>query len=332
MKVKAGDTVKAGDPLYTLDTSDLQDTYGSALTTYTGSRELLDEQVRQARESYNNLQALFELGAVSQNQLDQAKLGLMQAENARTSTLTQMGLDDVWDALNNPTVTSPISGTIASVSITAGVSLAPNTAAVVVAEIGRPQVVVNVSETLQPSISVGDVVDVTIPSIGDETIQGTVASVASAVSQSSALYEVHIDLPKDLKVSIGMFARATFHTDSRTGTVLIPTESILTGEDGQQSVYVVDGDTAYQVKITTGLVNETQTEITSGLHGGEQLVTRGQSYLSDGAPVRVTNAPAVSTGDGSGDASSSAASSSAAAGSSAAASGAAADGAEGAKE
>ena len=118
--------------------------------------------------------------------------------------------------------------------------------------------------------------------------------------------------------------------------MLIPTESILTGEDGQQSVYIVDGDTAYQVKITTGLVNETQTEITSGLHGGEQLVTRGQSYLSDGAPVRVTNAPAVSTGDGSGDASSSAASSaassSAAAGSSAAASGAAADGAEGAKE
>ena len=115
--------------------------------------------------------------------------------------------------------------------------------------------------------------------------------------------------------------------------MLIPTESILTGEDGQQSVYIVDGDTAYQVKITTGLVNETQTEITSGLHGGEQLVTRGQSYLSDGAPVRVTNAPAVSAGDEGGDASSSAvASSSAAAGSSAAASGAAADGAEGAKE
>ena len=94
-------------------------------------------------------------------------------------------------------------------------------------------------------------------------------------------------------MSIGMFARATFRTDSRTGTVLIPTESILTGEDGQQSVYIVDGDTAYQIAITTGLVGEKDTEVTSGLHGGEQLVTRGQSYLSDGAPVRVTNAPAA---------------------------------------
>lgn len=336
VKVKAGDTVAAGDPLYTLDTSDLEDTYGSALTTYTSTRELLDEQVRQTQESYTNLQSLFELGAVSQNQLDQAKLGLMQAENTRKTTLNQMGLDDVWEVMNNPTVTAPISGTVSSVSVTAGVSVAPNTPTVVVSEIGRPQVVVNVSETLQPSISVGDAVDVSIPSIGSGTVQGTVASVASAVSQTSALYEVHIDLPKDLKVSIGMFAKAVFRTDSRIGTVLIPTESILTGEDGKQFVYIADGDTAYQVKITTGLVGETQTEITSGLHGGEQLVTRGQSYLSDGAPVRVTNAPADASNADASDASSSAASSSAAssaagAKTSAVSSGAASDGAEGAK-
>lgn len=290
--VKAGDTVAVGDPLYTLDTSDLQDTYGNALTTYTKSRELLDEQLRQAQESCDNLQALFELGAVSQNQLDQARLGLLQAENARASTLAQLNMDDVWEALNNPTVTAPIAGTVSSVGVTAGVTVAPSSAAVVVSEIGRPQVVVNVSETLQPIISVGDKVDVEIPSISG-TLEGTIASVASAVSPTSALYEVHIDLPEDTQVSIGMFARATFRTDSRTGTVLIPTESILTGEDGRQSVYIVDGGTAYQIAITTGLVGEKDTEVTSGLHGGEQLVTRGQSYLSDGAPVRVTNTPAA---------------------------------------
>lgn len=289
--VKAGDTVAAGDPLYTLDTADLRDTYGNALTTYTSSRELLEEQVRQTRESYENLQALFELGAVSQNQLDQAHLGLMQAENARVSTLAQLNMDDVWDALNDPVVRATIAGTVSSVSVTAGVDVAPNAAAVVVAEIGRPQVVVNVSESLQPLISVGDAVEIDIPSAGG-AVQGTIASVASAASQASALYEVHIDLPEDTQVSIGMFARATFRTDSREGTILIPTESILTGEDGCQTVYVVDGETAYEVEITTGLVGEKETEVTTGLHGGELLVTRGQSYLSDGAPVRVTNAPA----------------------------------------
>ncbi len=312
MTAKAGDAVAAGDALFTLDTADLRDTYGSALETYSGTRELLDEQVSQAREGYENLQALFALGAVSQNQVDQAKLGLLQAENARKSTLTQMGLDDVWDILNNPTVTAPIAGTVSSVSVTAGVAVGPGTVGAVISEIGRPQVVVNVSETLQPSIGVGDAVEISIPSVGESAVQGTVSSVASAASLPSALYEVHIDLPKDMKVSIGMFARATFRTDSRTGTVLIPTEAILTGEDGSQSVYVVDGDAAYQVNVTTGLVGEKQTEITSGLHGGEQLVTRGQSYLSDGAPVRVTNAPAPEDGADASGAESGAASSDAA--------------------
>ncbi len=287
VKVNAGDTVKAGDVLFTLSTADLQDLYGSALKTYNSTKELLDEQVRQTQESLDNLNALYEMGAVSKNQIEQTQLGLMQAENTRESTLTQMGLDDVVDALANPAVTAPISGTISSVGVTAGVTVSPTAAAVVVSEIGHPQVVVNVSESLQPSISVGDSVEISIPSLSSDTITGTVASVASAVSPTSALYEVHIDLPSDLKVSIGMFARVTFRTDERTGTVLVPTESILTSED-EQYVFIVDGDTAYRIVVTTGLVGETQTEITSGLHGGEQLVTRGQSYLSDGAPVRVT--------------------------------------------
>lgn len=287
--VKSGDTVKVGDTLFTLDTADIQSTYGSALDTYHSSNALLDEQISQLKKTLNNLQALYQMGAASQSAVDQARLGLMQAENTRKNTLTQMGLTDVLDALDAPEVTAPISGTISNVGVTAGVAVVPNTPAVIVSEIGHPQVVVNVSETLQPSISIGSSVDVEIPSLGEHgTVIGKVASVASAVSPNTALFEIHIDLPEDLDVSIGMFARVTFHTDARFGTVLIPTEAILTEDDGKKSVYIVDGNAAYHVEITTGLVGEAQTEVTSGLHGGEQLVTRGQSYLSDGAPIRIT--------------------------------------------
>jgi RND family efflux transporter MFP subunit len=228
------------------------------------------------------------MGAVSRSTVEQTELGLMQAENARKSALTQMQLSDVLDALSNPSVTAPIDGTVASVGVTAGVTAAPSAPAAVISEIGKPQVVVSVAETLQPYISVGTAAEIAIPSVSDQPLTGTVASVASAVSPSTALYEVHLDLPAGQKVSLGMFARVTFRTDERRGTVLIPTEAILTGEDDAQYVYIVSGGAAYRAEITTGLVGETQTEVTSGLHGGETLVTRGQSYLSDGAPVRVT--------------------------------------------
>lgn len=292
VKVKAGDTVQAGDALFVMDTADLRDLYGTVLNTYSSTKALLDEQVRQTKETLENLKVLYEMGAVSKSTVDQTELGLMQAESTRESTLAQLGLKDVLDTLSDPVVTAPISGTITNVGITAGVITSNTSPAVVISEISRPQVVVNVSETLQPYLHTGDQVEVVIPSLSEEPVTGTISSVASAISQTSALYEVHIALPESVDLSIGMFARAYFRTDARTDAVLVPTEAILTSEE-EQYVYIVADGAAYRVTVTTGLVGEKETEIVTGLTGGEQLVTRGQSYLSDGAPVRITEGSAA---------------------------------------
>ena len=46
---------------------------------------------------------------------------------------------------------------------------------------------------------------------------------------------------------------------------------------------------AKYVEVATGLTGSGVTEVTSGLSAGQQLVTVGQSYLSDGDPVRVVS-------------------------------------------
>ena len=48
-----------------------------------------------------------------------------------------------------------------------------------------------------------------------------------------------------------------------------------------------EGDTAVRIPVETGLVNSTDTEILSGLSEGDRVVVKGQSYLSDGAAVRI---------------------------------------------
>ena len=50
--------------------------------------------------------------------------------------------------------------------------------------------------------------------------------------------------------------------------------------------------------VTTGLVGKTATEITSGLTAGDRVVTKGQSYLSDGAAVHVVTSDAADGGEG----------------------------------
>ncbi len=284
--VKAGDRVKEGDVLFTMDTEDIRDTYSVLLDSYYSTKALLDEQVRQTRESTENLGVLYEMGAVSKSNLDQAKLGLLQAETNRDTTLAQLGADDVVDVINDPNVYATADGAITSVAITSGVMASNSSVGVVISEIGKSQVVVNVAESLQPHIHVGDTVAISLSSYA-ESLTGTVSSVASAVSQQTALYQVNIDLPADLEVSVGMFATVTFYTDARYDAVLVPTEAILTDGLEQYVFIVADDGCAYRIDVTTGLIGETQTEITTGLEGGETLVTVGQSYLSDGAPVRI---------------------------------------------
>ena len=54
----------------------------------------------------------------------------------------------------------------------------------------------------------------------------------------------------------------------------------------------VEEDTARYTEVTTGLTGNGVTEITSGLTEGDQLVTVGQTYLSDGDPVRIVSGEA----------------------------------------
>ncbi len=47
------------------------------------------------------------------------------------------------------------------------------------------------------------------------------------------------------------------------------------------------GGVAKYVEVTTGLTGAGVTEILSGLEGGEYLITVGQTYVSDGAGIRI---------------------------------------------
>ena len=52
---------------------------------------------------------------------------------------------------------------------------------------------------------------------------------------------------------------------------------------------MVEEDTAKYTEVTTGLTGNGVTEVTSGLSAGQQLVTVGQTYLTDGTPVRIVS-------------------------------------------
>ena len=306
--VEVGDAVTAGQKLCALDLASTLSSYNaasisyrSAVQSYNDQAAIFDRQIALAEKNVSDLQALFEIGAASQLEIDQAELSLDTARAQRTSTLAQLEagmqsyksnveqLDAVLEHVDGAgNVIAPVSGTVVSLNAAEGGFVTASAPVAVIDGVDRMEVAVSVSEALVPKLARGDEVDVSISSLGVSTV-GTIKSIDLAANMQTKLYNVTISIQEDIPGLLsGMFADVSFRTDTSADTIVIPTEAILSSND-LQYVFVVENDAARYVEISAGLTGNGVTEVTSGLKAGDMLVTVGQAYLSEGDPVRIVS-------------------------------------------
>ena len=311
--VETGDFVTAGQALCTLDMASTISSYNaasisynSAVQSYRDQAAIFDRQIALAEKNLNDLRALFEIGAASQLEVEQAELSLQSAQAQKTSTLAQLeagmqsyksNVEQLSAALENVdsqgNVIAPVSGTILSLNAAEGSYVSPAAPVAVIDGADSLEIAVAVSEALVPKLAEGDEVDVTVSALGRQLV-GSIKKIEGSANMQTKLYNVTISIREDAAgLMSGMFADVSFRTNTSVDAIVIPTEAILTS-NGTQYVFVVDGlsggnGTARYVAVDTGLTGSGVTEITSGLAGGDMLVTVGQAYLSDGDAVRVVS-------------------------------------------
>lgn len=306
--VEAGDEVKAGDKICTLDLASTiaaynaaKITYDSTVNSYADQKAVLDKQIALYEKNLKDTKALFDIGAASQAEIDQAELTLMGAKNQRETALSQLEagmqsyksnvqqLDQVLqDVDSKGNVIAPVSGTLVSLSATENGYVSASMPVAVINGAEQMKITVSVSEALVPKLAIGDQADVVVSAAGAQ-FSGTVRSVEKAANMQTQLYTVTLSVPAEVSGLLsGMFAEVTFHTDRADGVITVPSQAILTSGDTRY-VFVVEDGAAKYVEVTLGMMGSGVTEVTSGLTAGQQLVTVGQSYLSDGDPVRIVS-------------------------------------------
>ncbi len=305
LSVSEGDKVSKGQTLLSVDTSTVTSTMSSLRESYNATKTATDKaienaqiSVQQAQLAVENTEALLEAGAAAEQDLTKAKQGLAQAQagvaqaraqQAASLAQIQASMDQINKQASLGTVTAPCAGTVTTVNVVQGGMASSAQPAVVIAEDSRVKIKASVSEDVFAGLHVGDSAGVQISVLSDEVKTAKILSLPAAANQQTNLYDVSVSVPDGSDPAIGSFATVIFYTDRRENTLSVPTECVLTGNDNERYLFTVDegGTTAKRVTVETGLVGKTQTEITSGLTAGDRVVTKGQSYLSDGSAVRV---------------------------------------------
>lgn len=327
--VKEGDRVKKGDVLFTLDEKDIKKqveqakaAYDMAKASYAMSQEqskvakeslqriedLADTTLGKLRENVQNLRELYNAGAVSKSQLEEAELALEQQEaqfqaqidqarlGASDKTLeiaetqlkqAELAYKQAQDALKNATITAPIDGIVTGITIQEG-GIAVNTQpAMNIVDVNRVYVIVQVSEGVVGKLSQGQEVKVTIPAVSSEPVKAAIDTISLTVNQMTQLYpvKIYLDNPEG-KIKPGMFANVEMALDQRENTLAVPGEAVVV-RDGKNVVYVIEEDKAVEREVQLGLDIGSEVEILKGLEENETIIVRGQHFVENGGRVKV---------------------------------------------
>jgi membrane fusion protein, multidrug efflux system len=119
-----------------------------------------------------------------------------------------------------------------------------------------------------------------------DPVPGTLSFIGNAVDQATGTIQLKGTFPNsDRRLWPGQFANVVLTLTVRSGAVVVPSEAIQTGQQGQY-VFVVRPDLTVEARpVTTGEVFESETVIGKGVLAGEKVVTDGQLRLVPGTKV-----------------------------------------------
>lgn len=98
---------------------------------------------------------------------------------------------------------------------------------------------------------------------------------------------------KDNKLWPGQFVQARLQLRTDKNMVVIPLSSVQHGPDGLYVYMVKPDQTVARRTVTVGYQDEKNSEILTGLNGGEEIVVAGQSRLQDGTKVAAKQSPST---------------------------------------
>ncbi|HET7751228.1 MAG TPA: efflux RND transporter periplasmic adaptor subunit, partial [Terriglobales bacterium] len=189
-------------------------------------------------------------------------------------------------------IRSPISGVVTDRPLYPGEMATAGTPLLTVMDLSHVIAKAHIPQAEAALLKVGDKASVSAPGLEDP-ILGKVSVVSPALDPNSTTVEVWVDarnphqeLKPGTSVSISMLAQTI--PDALT----VPAAAVLTEPDGTTSVMVVGDDgRAHQRDVKTGVRQENQIQVVSGLKAGERVVTAGAYGLPDNTRVQLQAPP-----------------------------------------
>ena len=262
------------------------------------------DKIKAAAEGYQNAESAYETVKSSIDQLETQRDSLKAQKETAEGTLditqsetynetvaslqaglaqAQVGLDSAAYQQSLYTLTAPISGTVESVGLTKNGMASASSIAFTISNKNTMQVTFYVTEDVRDEFTAGQAVTV---SRGSSTYGGTITEIGNAVDMQKGLFKVKATIYDMPDLASGVTASITTTCHSAKDVIVIPCDAVYY-ENGDAYVFVARDGTAVKTPVETGIYDDQNIAITSGLIEGQQVITTWSANLIDGCAITV---------------------------------------------
>jgi len=283
--VKEGDLVQQGQILARLDPTDYETVVRDRQATFDNN----ERNFRRAEE-------LVEEGFISRTEFDRLEANYRTAEAALVSARQD---------LDYTVLRAPFSGRVAKRHAERFEEIGIKQTMFTLQDVQSLQVKIDVPEAMIRSLkppaethASGEANEevrafASFEGQGDRRFPLTFREISTRADPQSQTFEVTFDMPapEDFIVLPGMTAAVTVNLSDRIvdqgGRVWVPVDAVVADSELIARVWVLDAQamTVSSIAVEVGRMEGSRIEVVAGLQGGEEIVSVGAAYLSEGMPV-----------------------------------------------
>lgn len=321
MRVRAGDRVRTGQVLATLDARDAESQMAAAQAAIEEARASLSEARKAhqaavetlnaskaaadlANQTLKRYQQLFESRSVSPQELDEVRTrrDSSMAELASRQAMVAAAEDrvkqvearigqaeaqaDRSDVMMSWTqIKSPSSGSVVERSVDEGTAIFPGSPLLVLESTARPQVLADLPTEYAANLHVGLEVKLRRTATA-EMILGRVAEIVPQSNPATHSIQFKVDLPAEFQAVPGQYMKVLVPTGSKNA-LLVPHKAIR--RTGQLTgLFVTDADSKARFRLVKlAPYDAERSEILAGIDPGEEIIASLNAKITEGTPVEI---------------------------------------------
>ena len=274
----------------------------AALNSAKASLSMSKARLVESEANYNRNKILFEKGAISASEFEQiessyevAKLNVESSKYSVSSA--QASLEESQENLDKTSIFAPVDGTISRLNVELGERVVgtmqmAGTEILRLANLDEMEVAVEVNENDIIRVNLGDTTLVEVDAFLGEEFKGIVSEIANSADVMGASadqvtnFEVKIRILDKADFRPGMTATVEIQTSDERQILSVPIQAVTTRKDTTneqekiECVFVYESGEAVLKQVETGIQDDKNIHITSGLTDSIQIISGPYSAVS----------------------------------------------------